>query len=328
MEQVTEFFQIFNGTMFTTGKPTGLYTLLLVFITFLIFLCWEKRYFKIVFFFTMLFFLSAKLSNFPFSGEVSMIDVGQGDSILIQLPRNKGNYLIDTGGQIAFPKEDWQKRKHPFSIGQDLLTPVLKSKGIAKLDKVFITHAHADHMGALKELATEIKIKRIYFAKNAAKKKILQEALLKLQDIPVMELEKGDQIGGKDYRFQVLSPYREVSNTNNNSLVLKVKLGGLVWLFTGDAEKEIEQELLETEDIQADVLKVGHHGSKTSSTRAFIEKVNPNFALISCGVKNRFGHPNTETLVTLQKKNVQILRTDQNGMIVYHFLKGFKTKLQ
>ncbi|MHC5280989.1 DNA internalization-related competence protein ComEC/Rec2 [Listeria kieliensis] len=328
MEHVTELFQIFNGTMFTAGKPTGLFTLLLVFITFLIFLCWEKRYFKSVFFFTMLFFLSAKLSTFPFSGEVSMIDIGQGDSILIQLPRNKGNYLIDTGGQIAFPKENWQKRKHSFSIGQDLLTPVLKSKGIAKLDKVFITHAHADHMGALKELASEIKIKRIYFAKNAAKKKILQEALLKLQDIPVTELEKGDRIGDKDYLFQVLSPYREVPNTNNNSLVLKVELGGLVWLFTGDAEKEIEQELLQTEDIQADILKVGHHGSKTSSTRAFIEKVNPDFALISCGVKNQFGHPNAETLVTLQKKNVQIFRTDQNGMIVYRFLKGFKTKLQ
>ncbi|EUJ17669.1 MBL fold metallo-hydrolase [Listeria aquatica] len=100
-----------------------------------------------------------------------LIDVGQGDSILIQLPQNQGTYLIDTGGQIDFPKEKWQRRKHSFSIGKDLLSPVLKSRGIKKLDKVFITHAHADHMGALKDLATEIKIKRIYIAKNAAKKK-------------------------------------------------------------------------------------------------------------------------------------------------------------
>lgn len=110
--------------------------------------------------------------------------------------------------------------------------------------------------------------------------------------------------------------------------MLKAKLGGLVWLFTGDAEKEIEQELLKTEEIKADILKVGHHGSKTSSTPMFIEKVKPQFALISCGVKNRFGHPNEETLETLQKNNIQILRTDQNGMIVYRFFKGFKTKLQ
>ncbi|EUJ17670.1 ComEC/Rec2 family competence protein [Listeria aquatica] len=159
------------------------------------------------------------------------------------------------------------------------------------------------------------------------RKKILKEALQELKGIPITELKKGDQIG-KEYLFQVLSPYREVANTNNNSLVLKAKLGGLVWLFTGDAEKEIEQELLKTEEIKADILKVGHHGSKTSSTPMFIEKVKPQFALISCGVKNRFGHPNEETLETLQKNNIQILRTDQNGMIVYRFFKGFKTKLQ
>lgn len=327
MEQTTKVFQIFDGTMFTTGKPSGVFTLLLVLVTLLIFLYWEKRYFKRTFCLAILFFLCAKLSNFPFSGEVRLIDVGQGDSILIQLPQNQGTYLIDTGGQIDFPKEKWQRRKHSFSIGKDLLSPVLKSRGIKKLDKVFITHAHADHMGTLKDLATEIKMKRIYIAKNAAKKKILKETLQELKGIPVTELKKGDQIG-KKYLFQVLSPYREVANTNNNSLVLKAKLGGLVWLFTGDAEKEIEQELLKTEEIKADILKVGHHGSKTSSTPMFIEKVKPQFALISCGVKNRFGHPNEETLETLQKNNIQILRTDQNGMIVYRFFKGFKTKLQ
>lgn len=228
---------------------------------------------------------------------------------------------------MSFVKEAWQKRRTESSVGKNTLIPVLKAKGITSLDKVFVTHAHADHMGELETLAKEIRIQEIYISKGTSKKGMLKHTLEVLNRIPVIEIAKGDVVGTNEYPFEVLSPRKPSENTNNDSLVLRARLGGLIWLFTGDAEREIEQELLQ-EEIRADVLKAGHHGSKTSSSAAFVAKVQPSWALISCGVNNHFGHPNQETLATFEKNQVEVLRTDQNGMIVYRFFGGFQTKLK
>ncbi|CAM4277298.1 hypothetical protein LIIV107777_08310 [Listeria ivanovii subsp. ivanovii] len=124
--------------------------------------------------------------------------------------------------------------------------------------------------------------------------------------------------------FECLYPEQSGNGGNDDSIVLKANLDNKIWLFTGDLESSGERAILD-KPIQADILKVGHHGSKTSSSKEFIQKVTPKFAIISCGVENQFGHPHEETIKTLEDRNVTIIRTDLSGEINYTFGAGFRT---
>ncbi|MBC2001607.1 DNA internalization-related competence protein ComEC/Rec2 [Listeria marthii] len=308
-----------------TGRPNTIILVLIIGTILLFFYQWQKKKFPIGIF--IFFCLLCYISSFNFIGKVSFVDVGQGDSILIQLPYNKGNYLIDTGGQLPFEKEDWAKKRKPFTIGESTLTPVLKSKGISSLDKVIITHSDADHMEGLDDLAKNISIKELIFAQGAENKAIMKEALAAMPQVKQTIILAGANWQVGENRFECLYPTRAGVGGNDDSIVLKAILDNKVWLFTGDIEANGEQKLLD-QPVKADILKVGHHGSKTSTSKEFMQQVQPTFAIISCGVKNRFGHPHAETLKTLEAAETTILRTDLQGEIIYTFGKGFEATLK
>ncbi|MBF2349168.1 DNA internalization-related competence protein ComEC/Rec2 [Listeria marthii] len=308
-----------------TGRPNTIILVLIIGTILLFFYQWQKKKFPIGIF--IFFCLLCYISSFNFIGKVSFVDVGQGDSILIQLPYNKGNYLIDTGGQLPFEKEDWAKKRKPFTIGESTLTPVLKSKGISSLDKVIITHSDADHMEGLDDLAKNISIKELIFAQGAENKAIMKEALDAMPQVKQTIILAGANWQVGENRFECLYPTQAGVGGNDDSIVLKAILDNKVWLFTGDIEANGEQKLLD-QPVKADILKVGHHGSKTSTSKEFIQQVQPTFAIISCGVKNRFGHPHAETLKTLEAAETTILRTDLQGEIIYTFGKGFEATLK
>ncbi|MBS4209048.1 DNA internalization-related competence protein ComEC/Rec2 [Bacillus sp. FJAT-50079] len=270
--------------------------------------------------------------TFSPKGEVIFIDVGQGDSILIRLPYNRGIYLIDTGGTLSFPVEDWQKRSKPFQLGDRILMPLFKSKRITTIDKLILTHSDVDHIGAAKELLGKIKLKEIIISPYSWEKPIMKEIVVRANElgIKVKEEKAGERWNNKSGQFQLIYPFDDQYEGNNDSLVLYAKLGGLTWLFTGDLEKEGEEEMLKAyQELKADVLKAGHHGSRSSTTVPFIQTVMPAYAIISAGENNRYGHPHDEVLSILAEHHVNVLRTDKDGAIHYEFIekKGtFKAK--
>ncbi|MBC1543966.1 DNA internalization-related competence protein ComEC/Rec2 [Listeria cossartiae] len=325
IESFTNVFAKIPHQTIVTGRPNTVILVLIIVTILLFFYQWQKNKFPRRIF--IIFCLLCYFSSFNVSGKVSFVDVGQGDSILIQLPYNKGNYLIDTGGQLLFEKEDWAKKRKPFTIGGSTLTPVLKSKGISSLDKVIITHSDADHMEGLDDLAKNISIRELIFAQGAENKAIMKEALDAMPKVKQTIILAGANWQVGESRFECLYPTQAGVGGNDDSIVLKAILDNKVWLFTGDLEANGEQKLLD-QPMKADILKVGHHGSKTSTSKEFIEQVQPTFAIISCGVENRFGHPHAETLNTLEEAETTILRTDLQGEIIYTFGKGFEVTLK
>lgn len=259
-------------------------------------------------------------------GEVSFIDVGQGDSILIKQPQHQGNYLIDTGGTIEFDKEEWQRRKSPYEVGKDTLVPFLKSKGVDTIDKLILTHGDLDHIGGSLAVISSMQVKEILFPKTnlelgKEEKEILQLAAQKR--IPVSYVKGVQSFFSGDTRFYILSPLTEnIENKNDASIVIKAKIGNLDWLFTGDLEESGEKLLLSRyPNLKTDVVKIGHHGSETSSSENFLRKIEPKAAIISAGRNNRYGHPHKAVIDRLQRNHIIIWRTDINGEITYKFSK-------
>lgn len=325
VEKLTYIFANIPHQTIVTGRPNTVILVLIIITIIIFFSQWQKK--KFPFWIFICFCFLCYLASFNFSGKVSFIDVGQGDSILIQLPYNQGNYLIDTGGQLPFEKEAWAKKRKPFTIGGSTLTPVLKSKGINRLDKVIITHSDADHMEGLDDLQKNITINELIYAKGAENKPIMKEALAAMPKVKQTIILAGAKWQIGENSFECLYPDKVGEGGNDDSIVLKAVLDGKIWLFTGDLEANGEKGISE-QPIKADILKVGHHGSKTSSSKEFIQKVKPTFAVISCGLNNRFGHPHAETINTLETAGVTILRTDVQGEIIYTFGKGFEATLK
>ncbi|EKF1560336.1 DNA internalization-related competence protein ComEC/Rec2 [Listeria monocytogenes] len=325
VEKLTYIFAKIPHQTIVTGRPNTVILVLIIITIINFFSQWQKK--KFPFWIFICFCFLCYLASFNFSGKVSFIDVGQGDSILIQLPYNQGNYLIDTGGQLPFEKEAWAKKRKPFTIGGSTLSPVLKSKGINSLDKVIITHSDADHMEGLDDLQKNITINELIYAKGAENKPIMKEALAAMPKVKQTIILAGAKWQIGENSFECLYPDKAGEGGNDDSIVLKAVLDGKIWLFTGDLEANGEKGISE-QPIKADILKVGHHGSKTSSSKEFIQKVKPTFAVISCGLNNRFGHPHAETINTLETAGVTILRTDVQGEIIYTFGKGFKATLK
>ncbi|EUJ36866.1 hypothetical protein PWEIH_11945 [Listeria weihenstephanensis FSL R9-0317] len=320
-ESLATLLQKIPFTTWITGRPDQILLLLLIIFTIYFFYSWEKT--GKAYRYLIPICLCLLIGTINITGKVSFIDVGQGDSVLIQLPWNKGTYVIDVGGQMAFEKEAWAERKEPFSVGKNIVTPVLKANGISKVDKLIVTHSDADHMEGLIDVGKAIQIKELIYAEGAETKGIMKKALQALPNIPAKAILSGYRWKKGDATFQVISPTKKGEGGNNDSIVISALLDQKRWLFTGDIEKETEQALLEDPLIKADILKVGHHGSKTSTTPTFIDKVEPSISIISCGVANRFGHPREETLATLRNSNTTIYRTDLQGEIIYTFSKGF-----
>jgi len=246
--------------------------------------------------------------------KVIFIDVSQGDSALISLPNNKSNVLIDTGG-IVYSKS--------YYISENIIT-YLKSIGITKLDYLILSHGDYDHMGEAINLVEKFKVEKVIF--NCGPYNDLENELIKVLDkkkikyyscIKELNIDKN-----KLYFLQT----KEYYNENDNSNVIYTELDGYKFMFMGDASSVTEKEILDKYNLpNIDVLKVGHHGSKTSSSEEFIDEINPKYSIISVGKNNRYGHPNKETLNNLE--NSKIYRTDIDGSIMFK-IKNNKLKIE
>lgn len=256
-------------------------------------------------------------------GKVTVINVGQGDSILIELPYRKAVYLIDTGGTLLFGgEEDWQQRTNQFDVGKDVVMPVLKAEGIRKVDKLILTHGDEDHIGGASAIMNEVKVNEIVYGKSENfddnEKQLLQEAYEK--NIAISFVHEGISWQKGSYSFHILGPVGHEQSKNDRSIILYTQLGNATWLFMGDAEESSENRFVQNyPGIQADVLKVGHHGSRTSTTVPLLNTVNPKVAIISVGRNNLYGHPHEDVISRLQERGIYVFRTDQDGAVQYRF---------
>lgn len=234
--------------------------------------------------------------------KVHFLDVGQGDSIFIELPTNE-TILIDASIKDASNK----------------IINYLREENVSKIDYVFATHPHSDHIGGMSAVIKTFDIGQIYMPKAVTTTKTYENLLLTIKDknLKIKAAKAGNTIiDTDDLKLVVLAPNQDsYESLNNYSIVLKLTYKEKSFLFMGDAETLSEKEI--TGDIQADVLKVGHHGSRTSTSQAFLNKVNPSYAVISVGLNNDYKHPHQEVIDRLEKKNIKIYRTDQNGDIIF-----------
>lgn len=238
--------------------------------------------------------------------QVQFLDVGQADCSLITLP-NGGHMLIDAGGNAT---------------AQDV-ADYLKGRGITRLDYVIGTHPHEDHIGGLDVVIENFEIGELYLPRIADDQTPTTKTY---EDVLDAAAEKGLRIhagkGGETLireeglTVELLAPNSSrYEGLNSYSIVAKLTFGECSFLFMGDAEEDSEREILERYAVSADVLKVGHHGSSTSTCREFLSAVSPRYAVISCGRDNSYGHPHQETVEALKNRSVEVYRTDQDGTV-------------
>ena len=231
--------------------------------------------------------------------QIWFLDVGQADSILIQ--NGDANMLIDAGNN-----EDGKK-----------LVSYFQSLGIESFQYVIGTHAHEDHIGGMDDIIDNFNIDTFYMpdaiTTTATFESVLDSLEAKNIAFQTPTVDSTFELG--DATIDVLYVGTDDTDLNNTSIVLKLTYGNISILFMGDAEKEVET-IIEKKDISADVLKVGHHGSNTSSSKTFLEKVNPSYAIISVGTGNSYGHPSNTTIQNLENLNTKIYRTDESGTII------------
>ncbi|MDT2820449.1 DNA internalization-related competence protein ComEC/Rec2 [Enterococcus devriesei] len=310
VEKVLELLLIPNLTI---GKPTFLLLLVLIGLVLISFdrIKTDKKLYGLLLVASLLVVSIAHSEK----GLVAFVDVGQGDSIFIKLPFKQETFLIDTGGRLTFQQAAWQRRKQKHSSDYQLL-PLLKSLGCDQVDHLIITHNDADHMGELSHVLDEIKIKNLYLARGSQME--LRVFLTKVKQTKIHLVTRGDIIG-EQLKLHVLSPMVS-QGANDDSIVTYFQVNQQKFLLTGDLETTGEQKLLEHYPrLKTDFLKVGHHGSNTSTSLAFLSALAPEYGIISAGKKNRYGHPTAETISKLREQNIKIFRTDQNGMIYYQW---------
>lgn len=260
----------------------------------------NKKYGLILIIFCLLIYNKNKWDA---SYHVYYLDVGQGDATLLISPYRKEVLLIDTGGKINYSKEEWQKRNKEFDLTKNL-SLFFKSLRIKQIDLLVLSHGDLDHIGYTLKLSEKIKIKNVLL--NKGTKNIEEQEIEK-------KLKVVNNYAFKKFDVEFLKT-KLYDNENDNSTILKIKIEKFSFLFTGDASKKVEKALLK-ENIKATFLKLGHHGSKTSSDELFLKKVNPSFAIISSGRNNRYNHPSTETVEVLNKLKIKNLNTQDKGTL-------------
>ncbi|MDD4767633.1 MAG: ComEC/Rec2 family competence protein [Desulfotomaculaceae bacterium] len=234
---------------------------------------------------------------------VHFLDVGQGDSIFVQLP-NGQHLLVDASTR---------------AMGKNVVT-YLKKAGVKKIDYLVATHPHEDHIGGMTAVFRAFEIERVYMPKVTHSTKAYEDLLKSIQaeGLKIKTASAGvDIINSEDLRAEIIAPNSAAyENINDYSAVTQLTFGKVSFLLTGDAEKQSEQEMLANgASLRADVLKAGHHGSYTSTSPPFLNAVKPKYAVISCGTGNDYGYPHVVTLQNL--RGVQLFRTDLDGNVVF-----------
>lgn len=235
--------------------------------------------------------------------EVYYLDVGQGDSAYIRV--NEYDILIDAG-----PRSD-----------SDKLIEQLERKSIDDFEIVIATHPHEDHIGGMKAVFDKYDVESFYMPNVTHTTKTFETLIkaIKNEGIQITTIKEGTKFDlGEGAKIDVYSPiYESYEEFNDYSPIMKLTFGEIDLVFTGDAEAHAEQDVIAKypQNLQAEVLKFGHHGSSTSSTEEFLEAVSPDFGIISCGVDNKYGHPHRETLSKIKKYDIKTYRTDEQGEI-------------
>ncbi|TQR10597.1 DNA internalization-related competence protein ComEC/Rec2 [Psychrobacillus soli] len=254
------------------------------------------------------------------STKITFLNVGQGDCIVIEMPYRKEVIMIDTGGLLRFEQEAWKVTNEVYEVGRQIVVPFLKGKGITKIDTLVITHADADHMEGAEEILGEVPVGEIHITPGSTNKEGMQDLLKEVreQQIPMVEKGAGLEIDSNYFQFHYIYPIDSMYEGNNDSLVLSMQNRYFHGLFMGDLEKEGELDLVNRyrgalKNIT--LLKMGHHGSKTSSEQSFLTLTNPDVAIITAGFGNRFGHPHPDVVERLETLQIPFLQTGRDGAI-------------
>ncbi|WP_211745525.1 ComEC/Rec2 family competence protein [Paenibacillus sp. Marseille-Q4541] len=285
-------------------------------------------------------------------GIVAFLDVGQGDSILITTPTGK-HILVDGGGTIQFGQQDsWKQRRDPYEVGKSLLVPLLKKRGIHRLDAVILSHADQDHGGGLQAVFENIPVSKFIFNGTVTEKSFFQKLLLTALDKKVAMYEVHDGMeyqpdsgtllsffapdmnlfrNATDIEKETIMPLPVLEEQNHDSVVFLLEMEEVSFLFTGDIDSAAELDILDRMRKSADgnirnsssagsiypidVLKVAHHGSKSSTTEEWLNYWQPHLSVISAGVNNTYGHPHSSVTERIQNRGSEIYRTDTMGEI-------------
>jgi len=248
--------------------------------------------------------------------ELSAIDVGQGDSLLVGFPQGP-LMLIDAGGIPSFGRT-----KTPgIDIGEDVVSPYLWSRSIKRLDIVAMTHAHEDHVGGMSAVLRNFRPRELWTGatQDSPEWRTVRETADRLH-IRIRQMQRGAPFAFGGTTLQVLAPgpdyTPDTTPKNDDSLVMRIRFGSTSFLLTGDMEKKIERDLADVGLLQHDdVLKVGHHGSRTSSTPQLLDLERPAFGIISAGFDNSYGHPHPLIVRALHDRKIAVFRTDEVGLI-------------
>ncbi|MEO4052215.1 DNA internalization-related competence protein ComEC/Rec2 [Solibacillus sp. CAU 1738] len=316
------FLQSLPYQMWIPGKP-GVAVMIVCYISVLVTLYYaEVRKWRLML--PVLLIPAIVVQLIPYTNKnliVSFINVGQGDSILIELPYRKAVYLIDTGGLLRFEQEAWKERNDLYEVGRQIVVPYLKGKGIAKIDTLILTHADADHVEGAEEILREIAIREVHVTPNSLEKAVMNDFL---EEVAKKKIVIREQLAGHNWEigntvFRYIWPTETDYEGNNDSLVLVMEAGPFKALFTGDLEKEGEAALVSSayQDIKnVTLLKAGHHGSKTSSTEDFINAANPQLTIFMAGKNNRYKHPHNEVVERFNMHGFKHLTTGEVGTVI------------
>ncbi|MGM8214173.1 DNA internalization-related competence protein ComEC/Rec2 [Bacillaceae bacterium W0354] len=300
-------------TLWVFGQPT-LTVIVLFYILFIMFMkYWDLQMIRRASLFaTLSIFVFIVQQFYPYldsTYSITMLDVGQSESIVIELPYRKGVFLIDAGEEVKFNQAQTEKANF-----KNIIKPFLWSKGISKIDAIFISHFDYDHSGAMNEVITHFNPEYVF-----------THPFTTLNIDKNIKLYEGMKITLNEANIDVLSPQRHkvASSENDQSLVFLLEVNDFKVLFSGDISKEVEEKIVsKTKELSVDVLKVAHHGSNTSTGEHFLRHIDPKYAMISVGRRNIYQHPHQQVLDNLSEYGVNYYRTDKNGSIIFQIKDG------
>ncbi len=305
LEKSTLYLKNINIGILTFPKLNILYYILLfIFIILVIYYRKKILYFVLLIILTVHYFYM-DITNPSF---MTVLDVGQGDSTLFV--SNKKAMLVDTGGVMSFDKYKWQQKKNTQSIVKTRTIPYLKALGIKKLDYLVLTHGDYDHLGEALTLLENFKVDHVFI--NEGNLNYLERKINKKHKVIILTQDSTFTLGD----FYIYSLNKDLKEENDSSIVLYIKYNDIYILMMADATIRSEKEILNTYNLhKVDIIKIGHHGSKTSSSKKFLKKINPNLALISAGKDNKFKHPHKVITNRLDKLSIPYLVTSKTGSI-------------
>ncbi|MER2037542.1 MAG: DNA internalization-related competence protein ComEC/Rec2 [Solibacillus sp.] len=320
--------------MWNPGKPS-IYWLVILYVSvlaaFYLMDCTVK--WKVV---SLVLFLPAVVFHFHTYAhadlKIAFVNVGQGDCVVIELPYRKQVIVIDAGGILRFEQEKWKQRQSLYEVGRQVVVPYLKGRGIQTIDTFILSHADADHVEGAEEVLREVRVKEVHVTPNSLTKPVMNDFLEELGGLKtkVKERMAGHHWQVGEVSFHYLWPQDTIYDGNNDSLVLLIQQQSFKALFTGDLEKEGEQQLVKQYSHvigNIDLLKAGHHGSKTSSIEAFVELTSPKYVVFMAGENNRYNHPHVDVTNRFEQRKIPYVTTGYDGTIEV-FVKGGKMVIE